>query len=722
MKRILKKKFELSAINTFQGFFILFIALIAVAFLSNFFIKAASDFTIETGSYTGNGTSQSITGVGFSPDLIIIKGATGANSAVFATSSMPAGESYQLSSPSNADAITSLDSDGFSVGADEEANESGVTYYWEAFDGSGGSDFKVGSYTGNGVDDTSITGIGFQPDFVMVRSSSDGQHANWRTSDMAVDKSFYPNIASTGTTNRLQDMEADGFQVGTASQVNTDGVTYYYVAFKKATEAMTAGTYTGDGVDDNISLVTGLDFEPRYAWIQGTSGLAHRSDAISGDESQYSGPSDDATNLIQEITETGLEIGNSTVINTNTATYYYVTWGGVATPVVTSLSPTTGSKSISVTITGTDFGATRGTSIVSFGSIEVPSYNYLFWSDTSILVQIPSGADEGNKTVTVTTSAGTSNGPTFKITPGSTSEEPMSPSIISISPETLDITEVADTSFIITGNDFDQLRGVRVRFYNNSTGWLATTQENVSSTNIKVKFDDASKAKVGNYYVVVTNIIGENQGVLESAFTVTDSTLPETEQEVSKETQIPAEELPEELTPTTDSTDGSADIEALQAELELLQNQYDQIVGLIGFFRNFLIKPANEDFLISSYQYEIVSQSENPTLAKGETHELIATIKNVGTATWYQNTPYPLILGTENPRNRLSPLSNDSWLSEKRPAKLPEESIAPEESSAFTFNIVAPETAGTFTETFRPLAEKFTWLTGPEIVWVIEVK
>ena len=45
------------------------------------------------------------------------------------------------------------------------------------------------------------------------------------------DASFRWN-ATAGSPNRIQALEADGFQVGTSDQVNKSGETYHYIAFK----------------------------------------------------------------------------------------------------------------------------------------------------------------------------------------------------------------------------------------------------------------------------------------------------------------------------------------------------------------------------------------------------------------------------------------------------------------------------------------------------------
>lgn len=67
-------------------------------------------------------------------------------------------------------------------------------------------------------------------------------------------------------------------------------------------------------------------------------------------------------------------------------------------PTIASLSPTSGAVGTAVTITGTNFGSSQGTSTVTFnGTAATPSS----WSATSILAPVPSGATSGNVVVTV---------------------------------------------------------------------------------------------------------------------------------------------------------------------------------------------------------------------------------------------------------------------------------------------------------------------------------
>jgi len=90
--------------------------------------------------------------------------------------------------------------------------------------------------------------------------------------------------------------------------------------------------------------------------------------------------------------------------------------GGTPAPQITGINPTSGAVGTSVTITGSNFGATQGSSTVSFNGTAASPKN---WSATSIVAPVPSGATTGNVVVTVGGVA--SNGVTFTMagpTPG----------------------------------------------------------------------------------------------------------------------------------------------------------------------------------------------------------------------------------------------------------------------------------------------------------------
>ncbi len=81
-------------------------------------------------------------------------------------------------------------------------------------------------------------------------------------------------------------------------------------------------------------------------------------------------------------------------------------------PQVTGISPNYGAPAAAISITGTNFGAIRGAGSVTIGG--APSF-VVSWSNTAIVIQVPSAAATGD--VVVTAGGGPSNGAAFTFYP-----------------------------------------------------------------------------------------------------------------------------------------------------------------------------------------------------------------------------------------------------------------------------------------------------------------
>lgn len=68
-------------------------------------------------------------------------------------------------------------------------------------------------------------------------------------------------------------------------------------------------------------------------------------------------------------------------------------------PFISAINPVSAEIGAEITLTGTSFGATRGTSVVSFTGADVSEYKS--WVDTEIKVKVPVGATTGKLSVTV---------------------------------------------------------------------------------------------------------------------------------------------------------------------------------------------------------------------------------------------------------------------------------------------------------------------------------
>ncbi len=93
---------------------------------------------------------------------------------------------------------------------------------------------KIGSYTGNGATTQAITGVGFQPDFIILKDTDSSEQWYMFDSVRGSDKFLHPNLdSSEGTaTDRLSSFDSDGFTVGSDPSVNGNGNTFIYIAIK----------------------------------------------------------------------------------------------------------------------------------------------------------------------------------------------------------------------------------------------------------------------------------------------------------------------------------------------------------------------------------------------------------------------------------------------------------------------------------------------------------
>jgi hypothetical protein len=176
---------------------------------------------------------------------------------------------------------------------------------------------KVGKYTGNGIDGTAITGIGFRPDLVIIKQSTN--NAVFRTKERRGDSTGFLASTNTDLTDRIQTMLNDGFEVGTTAQVNTNGLTYYYLAIKGDTAQKYFSTfnYFGDGADNRNVTTTGISFTPDIVVVQAISGAVaavHKTSAMVGDTATKF-DSSGTSNLIQNLQSLGFQLGTSTGVN-----------------------------------------------------------------------------------------------------------------------------------------------------------------------------------------------------------------------------------------------------------------------------------------------------------------------------------------------------------------------------------------------------------------------
>jgi hypothetical protein len=186
----------------------------------------------------------------------------------------------------------------------------------------------TGSYTGDAVDGRAIS-IGFQPDLVFVKADTAGTEvAVARTSSMTGDvtKSMFGAFALA--PDLIQSLTATGFTVGAATQVNRNGTTYRWAAFKSGCGTLQVGSYVGNG--GATQAINGLGFQPELVILMPASNN-YPTQRFSGMTTSFRFEAHTGSaNVINSLNATGFTVGNSADANTNGVTYHYVALNAVA--------------------------------------------------------------------------------------------------------------------------------------------------------------------------------------------------------------------------------------------------------------------------------------------------------------------------------------------------------------------------------------------------------
>lgn len=198
------------------------------------FWGAAAQEYFRTFRYWGNGTDdRSLTtalGLKFTPTFAWIKGNRADNPSV-RTDVISGDNSWHFSGTADAsNELQSFVTEGIQVGTSSRVNSNGSEYFGVAFKSLAGV-IRTFSFIGDGSDNRSITGIGFKPDFIILKNAATTNAAVIRTSAFSGDSSASAG-SSAPSTDMIQKIESDGFQLGTHASVNNSGSTIYGVAFK----------------------------------------------------------------------------------------------------------------------------------------------------------------------------------------------------------------------------------------------------------------------------------------------------------------------------------------------------------------------------------------------------------------------------------------------------------------------------------------------------------
>ena len=263
-------------------------------------IDDPSGTAFNTVLYTGDGTSsRSITGVGFQPDWIWIKGRNQArNNTLF---DIVRGVQIQLhtnktsAESTQTNALSSYDSDGFSVGNNTGVNENTTTYAsWNWLAGGSASSnsngsitssvsanttagFSIVSYTGNSTGGATVGhGLGSVPNWIIVKDRDNTRSWTVYHQGMGNTHGIYLNATSTKDDDSVYwndtTPSSSVFTLGSSNETNASAsMIAYCFAEKKGYSKF--GSYTGNNNTDGTFVYTG--FKPAWVMMKATTASEH---------------------------------------------------------------------------------------------------------------------------------------------------------------------------------------------------------------------------------------------------------------------------------------------------------------------------------------------------------------------------------------------------------------------------------------------------------------
>jgi len=249
-------------------------------------------------TYTGNGSTQTIN-TDFKPDLVWVKGRSAADNHFLNDSIRGAG--YTLYSnltsaenpPSSDSAISSFDSNGFTLSSSAGVNRNSSTYVawvWKAGDHddnlpqintngtidsvvsvNAAAGFSIVKWTGTGSTLTVGHGLSSTPELIINKSISGAYDWHVYSSATGATKGLYLNdSAAAATSTAFWNNTAPTstvFSVGTGNN-NNSGQTQITYCFHSVSGYQKIGNYSGTGVSGQ-TITTG--FQPRFVMIKATN-------------------------------------------------------------------------------------------------------------------------------------------------------------------------------------------------------------------------------------------------------------------------------------------------------------------------------------------------------------------------------------------------------------------------------------------------------------------
>jgi len=266
----------------------------------------------NTKLYTGTGSSNAITGVGFQPDFTWLKKRS-ASGGHYLTDAVRGVTKTIYSDGTDAEgtvaqALTAFGADGFTVGTDSGVNvNSGthVSWNWKAGTTSGlsggtitpsaysintTSKFGIYKYSGTGSTGTIAHGLGATPTFMIFKKLDGSQGWHVYHKDMGATHEIYLNdtAAKNDVDTAFNDTSPTStvFTIGTSNGMNSSGHDYIAYVWCDVAGYCKAGSYTGNGSSTSAPFIY-CGFKPKFLLGKRTDGAGQNWFLIDTDRQEY---------------------------------------------------------------------------------------------------------------------------------------------------------------------------------------------------------------------------------------------------------------------------------------------------------------------------------------------------------------------------------------------------------------------------------------------------
>ena len=249
----------------------------------------------EALAYTGTGSSNAVTGLGFQPDLVVIKNRSGTQGTKWTDSSRGVTKVLQSATTSaestDSNGLTAFGTDGFTVGSDAGYNGSSnniIAWCWRANGGTTASNtqgsitstvqantkagFSIITFTSpsSSADQTVGHGLSAAPEFIIVKKRDNTANWNIFHKDLGANQGLRFTTA-TPISNAFGSMSATTIGVKSPySYYSNDDYVHY--AWHSVEGYSNFGSYEGNGNTDGAFVYTG--FRPRMVILKQIDGAA----------------------------------------------------------------------------------------------------------------------------------------------------------------------------------------------------------------------------------------------------------------------------------------------------------------------------------------------------------------------------------------------------------------------------------------------------------------